>query len=69
VTEQAPRCESGKHCVQRVPPTEKSGRRQTSLVTVEVLPLPKPSRLQLLPEAEWEDSGIGEPHREQRLGR
>lgn len=28
--------ESGKHCVQRVPPTEKRGRRQTSIVTVAV---------------------------------
>jgi len=26
--------ESGKHCIQRVPPTEKSGRRQTSTVAV-----------------------------------
>ena len=28
--------EGGKHCVQRVPPTEKKGRRQTSIVTVAV---------------------------------
>lgn len=28
--------EGGKHCVQRVPPTEKHGRRQTSIVTVAV---------------------------------
>lgn len=28
--------ESGKHCVQRVPPTEKRGRPQTSIVTVAV---------------------------------
>lgn len=28
--------EGGKHCVQRVPPTEKRGRRQTSIVTVAV---------------------------------
>lgn len=28
--------EAGKHCVQRVPPTEKKGRRQTSIVTVAV---------------------------------
>jgi peptide chain release factor 1 len=32
--------EGGKHCVQRVPPTEKSGRRQTSYLTVGVLPVP-----------------------------
>ncbi len=30
------RHEGGKHCVQRVPPTEKRGRRQTSIVTVAV---------------------------------
>lgn len=29
--------EAGKHCVQRVPPTEKRGRRQTSIVTVAVI--------------------------------
>jgi peptide chain release factor 1 len=60
--------ESGKHCVQRVPPTEKSGRRQTSLVTVAVLPLPASNKLQLLPEAELEiatqrGSGPGGQHR------
>lgn len=32
--------EPGKHVVQRVPPTERSGRRQTSIVTVAVMPLP-----------------------------
>lgn len=31
--------EGGKHTVQRVPPTEKRGRRQTSIVTVAVMPL------------------------------
>jgi len=31
--------EAGKHCVQRVPPTEKRGRRQTSIVTVAVTQL------------------------------
>ena len=35
------RSEAGKHCVQRVPPTEKKGRRQTSYVVVGVLPLPE----------------------------
>jgi peptide chain release factor 1 len=60
--------ESGKHCVQRVPPTEKSGRRQASLVTVAVLPLPTPSSSQLLPEEELEvatqrGSGPGGQHR------
>jgi len=31
--------ESGKHTVQRIPPTEKRGRAQTSVVSVAVLPL------------------------------
>lgn len=33
--------ESGKHCVQRIPPTESKGRKQTSMVSVAVLPIPK----------------------------
>lgn len=32
--------ETGKHVVQRVPPTERASKRQTSVVTVAVLPLP-----------------------------
>lgn len=32
--------EGGKHCVQRVPPTENKGRRHTSTISVMVLPLP-----------------------------
>ena len=35
------RHESGKHVVQRVPPTESKGRRHTSVVAVAVLPLPE----------------------------
>lgn len=31
--------EPGKHCVQRVPPTERNGRRHTSMITVAVLPV------------------------------
>ena len=31
--------EDGKHCVQRVPPTERGGRVHTSIVSVAVLPL------------------------------
>ena len=31
--------EIGKHCVQRVPPTESKGRRQTSMLSVSVLPI------------------------------
>jgi peptide chain release factor 1 len=37
--------ESGKHCVQRIPSTEKNGRKQTSMVSVALLPL--------LPEKEY----------------
>jgi peptide chain release factor 1 len=31
--------ESGKHVIQRVPPTEHKGRRHTSLITVNIVPL------------------------------
>jgi len=31
--------EAGKHCVQRVPPTESKGRRHTSFISVAVMPL------------------------------
>ena len=31
--------EAGKHCVQRIPPTETKGRKQTSYVSVGILPL------------------------------
>jgi peptide chain release factor 1 len=48
------RHEGGKHCVQRVPPTERSGRRQTSLVIVAVLPLPPEGTFEPLPEGELE---------------
>lgn len=33
--------EAGKHCVQRVPPTERSGRVHTSMISVSVMPLMK----------------------------
>lgn len=46
------RYESGKHCVQRVPPTERSGRRQTSMVSVMVMPMPPDNSLKPLPEDE-----------------
>lgn len=39
--------EAGGHRVQRVPPTEKRGRRQTSTVTVAVLPEPKESEVRI----------------------
>ena len=32
--------ECGKHCVQRIPPTERNGRVQTSMISVAILPLP-----------------------------
>jgi peptide chain release factor 1 len=35
------RFESGKHCIQRIPPTESKGRKQTSMVCVAVLPIKK----------------------------
>lgn len=31
--------EAGKHCVQRIPPTERRGRKQTSMVSVAITPL------------------------------
>lgn len=40
--------EVGKHAVQRVPPTEHSGRRQTSMISVAVLPLPPEYKVQQL---------------------
>ncbi len=46
--------EAGKHCVQRVPRTEKAGRRQTSFVTVAVLPLPPERTFEPLPDRELE---------------
>jgi peptide chain release factor 1 len=50
--------EIGKHVVQRVPPTEKGGRWQTSVVSVAVLPLPPQNQVQLLPESELDISYI-----------
>lgn len=60
--------ESGNHCVQRVPPTEGKGRRQTSYVSVAVLPLPPEGRFEVLPESELRvtytvGSGPGGQHR------
>lgn len=45
--------ESGKHCVQRIPPTETRGRRHTSIVGVAVLPIYRDERV-LLKENELE---------------
>ncbi len=39
--------EDGKHCVQRVPPTERGGRVHTSIVSVAVLPLVERSDFKL----------------------
>jgi len=60
--------ESGKHVVQRVPPTERNGRWQTSVVAVAVMPMPPRHELRLLPESELEvstlrGSGPGGQHR------
>lgn len=46
--------ESGKHCVQRVPPTERGGRRQTSMISVAVLPLPPENVVESLREQDLE---------------
>lgn len=60
--------EPGQHCIQRVPPTEKNNRRQTSYVMVAVLPMPPKHQIKLLPESEIEvttmrGSGPGGQHR------
>jgi peptide chain release factor 1 len=46
--------EPGKHSVQRVPPTERNGKKQTSLITVAVLPLPPEHTQQQLAERDLE---------------
>lgn len=46
--------ETGKHIVQRVPPTERNGRRQTSVVSVVVLPLPPEDKRFALREEDLE---------------
>jgi peptide chain release factor 1 len=48
------RHESGKHVVQRIPRTEQNGRKQTSVVSVAVLPLPPERDYTPLPNAELE---------------
>jgi len=60
--------EAGGHRVQRIPPTEKRGRRQTSTVTVAVLPMVSEEELSI-PESdlEWETtkgSGPGGQNRQ-----
>lgn len=61
--------EAGKHVVQRVPPTERNGRRQTSVLSVGVLPLPPEGKLKPIPENELEvttmiGTGPGGQHRQ-----
>lgn len=62
------RHETGTHVVQRVPPTEKKERRQTSMISVAVLPIPPDNEVEKLPEADIEiqtqvGSGPGGQHR------
>ena len=46
--------ESGKHCVQRIPPNERNSRRQTSMISVAVLPLPPEDKMIALREQDLE---------------
>ncbi len=46
--------ESGKHCIQRIPPTEGKGRKQTSMVCVAILPMPPDNKYKPLPEGDLE---------------
>lgn len=50
--------EAGKHCVQRVPPTEKGSRSHTSMISVAVLPMKENVEQQLnMNEVEVETTG------------
>ena len=59
--------EAGGHRWQRVPPTEKRGRVQTSTITIAVLPVPRASEVRLDPkdieETTCRGSGPGGQHR------
>lgn len=46
--------ETGKHIVQRIPPTETKGRKQTSVVAVAILPIPPEHTLKPIPQNELE---------------
>ena len=46
--------ETGQHVVQRIPPTEHNGRKQTSVISVAVLPLPPEHTIKPLPQNELE---------------
>jgi peptide chain release factor 1 len=60
--------ESGQHVVQRVPPTESKGRRQTSIISVAVMPLQEERNYDPLEPSEYNvtmarGSGPGGQHR------
>lgn len=63
--------EAGGHRFQRVPPTEKKGRRQTSTVTVAVLPIRESSSLKISEDdLEWDmhtGTGPGGQHQQRSL--
>lgn len=65
--EEAFRRERGGHRVQRVPPTERRGRRQTSTITVAVMPSPRDIEVQIedkdLVISKCRGSGAGGQHR------
>lgn len=44
--------ETGKHIIQRIPPTETKGRKQTSVVAVAILPLPPDNTQKQIPQNE-----------------
>ncbi len=63
--------EPGKHCCQRVPPTEQKGRKHTSTVSVSILPYCKEVRL-VIPDNELEIEAVnlggpGGQHRNKTL--
>ena len=49
------RHENGKHCVQRIPETETKGRKQTSIVSVGIMPLKKHEGDEKLREQDLEE--------------
>ena len=63
--------EPGKHCCQRVPPTEQRGRKQTSTISVAVLPFHQEFELEILDkDLEIEAVNLGGPggqHRNKTL--
>lgn len=48
--------ENGKHCVQRIPETESKGRKQTSIVSVGVMPIMRYEGDEELKESDLEES-------------